>query len=220
MGTVLANFEHTPRNSNDISQSLAPSSPLTFLREKLSFFAQFLSNVLDNSAVIIGKSKGQSISALCKWPHYIIWSISESKWHSIRGKKEANGSFSMTAWTTDHLSWTNHSGSLLRSLGSEQSQWPFHLLTTHITKWSCMKAWGLLFIVVNRGHFRLSLFQTVILLGIIYLWFELLVSVAQSVWSVKLQFYHRDVSFKLSVCARTYCTVLTDPTTTSHTSFE
>lgn len=127
----LANFEHTPRNSNDISQSPAPSSPLTFLSGKLSFFAPSLSTVLDDSAVIIGKSKGQPISALCKWPHYIIWSISESKWHSIRGKKEANSSFSMTAWATDHLSWTNHSGSVHRSRGSEQFHWPSHLLTTH-----------------------------------------------------------------------------------------
>lgn len=84
----LANFEHTPRNSNDISQSPVRSSPLTFLSGKLSFFAPSMSTVLDDSAVIIGKSKGQSISALCKWPHYIIWSISESKWHSIRGKKK------------------------------------------------------------------------------------------------------------------------------------
>lgn len=33
----LDHFKHTPSNSNDISQSPAPSSPLTFLSGKLSF---------------------------------------------------------------------------------------------------------------------------------------------------------------------------------------
>lgn len=82
-----------PETSNDIWPSPAPSSPLTFLSGKLSFSAPSPSTVLDDSAVIIGKSKGQPISAPCKWPHYIIRSISESKWHSITRKKGRSGIF-------------------------------------------------------------------------------------------------------------------------------
>lgn len=82
-----------PKTSNDIWPSPAPSSPLTFLSGKLSFSAPSPSTVLDDSAVIIGKSKGQPISAPCKWPHYIIRSISESKWHSITRKKGRSGNF-------------------------------------------------------------------------------------------------------------------------------
>ncbi len=57
----------------------------------------------------------------------------------------------MTAWATDHLSWTNHIGSFLRSLGSEQSQW-------RVTKWSCKKVWRLLFIIMTIHNIYLTLF--------------------------------------------------------------